>query len=130
VYAGVTGDVEEAMEKFYASTQSSVEILLVVKTKKLRFISRSQNDLMRWVQTALPTAGLEGYSSKSQRARIATEAWGLRTFTARIASLRVSMLPRSILRRLITTAPAVMQASNSSRNRESSRAELWTLPML
>jgi type II restriction enzyme len=29
------------------------------------------------VQTALPIAGLEGYTSKSQRARIATEAWGL-----------------------------------------------------
>jgi type II restriction enzyme len=29
------------------------------------------------VQTALPLAGLEGYTSKSQRARIATEAWGL-----------------------------------------------------
>ena len=29
------------------------------------------------MQTALPTLGLEGYKSKSQRARIATEAWGL-----------------------------------------------------
>lgn len=29
------------------------------------------------MQTALPLAGLERYSSKSQRARIATEAWGL-----------------------------------------------------
>lgn len=29
------------------------------------------------MQTALPLAGLEGYTSKSQRARIATEAWGL-----------------------------------------------------
>jgi type II restriction enzyme len=29
------------------------------------------------VHTALPLAGLEHYSSKSQRARIATEAWGL-----------------------------------------------------
>ena len=29
------------------------------------------------MQTALPIAGLEGYTSKSQRARIATEAWGL-----------------------------------------------------
>lgn len=29
------------------------------------------------MQTALPVEGLEGYSSKSQRARIATEAWGL-----------------------------------------------------
>jgi type II restriction enzyme len=29
------------------------------------------------VQTALPETGLEGYKSNSQRARIATEAWGL-----------------------------------------------------
>jgi type II restriction enzyme len=32
------------------------------------------------VQTALPTTGLEGYKSHSQRARIATEAWGLEHF--------------------------------------------------
>jgi type II restriction enzyme len=29
------------------------------------------------VQTALPNTGLEGYTSNSQKARIATEAWGL-----------------------------------------------------
>lgn len=32
------------------------------------------------MQTALPTVGLERYTSKSQRARIATEAWGLANF--------------------------------------------------
>lgn len=33
VYSVVAGDMEEAMAKFFASTQSSVEILLVVKTE-------------------------------------------------------------------------------------------------
>ncbi len=32
------------------------------------------------MQTALPTLGLDLYTSKSQRARIATEAWGLANF--------------------------------------------------
>ena len=32
------------------------------------------------MQTALPTLGLERYTSKSQRARVATEAWGLANF--------------------------------------------------
>jgi type II restriction enzyme len=32
------------------------------------------------MQTALPTLGLDRYTSKSQRARVATEAWGLANF--------------------------------------------------
>jgi hypothetical protein len=42
VYAVVTGDVEEALEKFSASTQSSVEFLLVVKTETEIYLTQAK----------------------------------------------------------------------------------------
>lgn len=48
------------------------------------------------MQTALPLGGLEGHTSKSQRARIATEAWGLSNlYCPNCEALRLKDLPRN-----------------------------------
>jgi hypothetical protein len=42
VYSVVAGDMEEAMQKFSASTQSSIEILLVVKTETEIYLTQAK----------------------------------------------------------------------------------------
>jgi type II restriction enzyme len=70
------------------------------------------------MQTALPTRGLEGYSSNSQRARVATEAWGLEElYCPACVSDRVKDLPTNTRAHDFACwrCPAIFQLKSQSR---------------